>query len=775
MKISLQTKLSVFSALAILFLILIGGSTAFSEISQPASIDVKKSAREFVSAHHLAYRQKADLYKLKNADAAKAKPLIRAYTYNIGVAKKKYAELKSLSLAQGAGETSLTFPLNSAELKPNSTAYRDLVQFINTLSRNSNGRKILLFSIGGPSSPGEELHNSELPRQRTMAPIPILEQHLINFPHESFEIVDESRAYSPKTTEKKEVQTHRRVKLMAVYDDNAVYSPQAMATPQPYAQTTTMAPMPPQMYQTPETYEAVTPSLPMPRQQAMPASQTPQPQVPMSYQSAPVNTLPRNGFSQFTNTLGMNFIYVPAGTFTMGSPSTELRRSKGERQHEVTLTRGYWLMNTEVTQGQWIEVMGENPSHFMNCGLDCPVENVRWSDVKKFIEKLNQMENTQRYRLPTEAEWENAARGGTQTAFFSGPMVMKRDFNSNQFLNHVAWYYHNSDEATHQVAGKEPNAWGFYDMHGNVWEWCNDWHSPYPFHSVVDPDGAETGSAKIRRGGSWAHYPEYCRSAYRSLYESEDRSPEIGFRLALSDAEPVPMKPMVAPPQPPPCAFQVYPASKLHAWKKEEFTFQVSSSAQNCEAIATPNQDWIHIPHPAVQGDTPVTYVVDANPNPNPREGIIHIGETPFHITQMGRTPVIRKPRPLEPMPEPGPIAADQCILVEDILFADDSSRIQAGMKPVLDRAAFLLNQYEGPIELRGHTSGIGNEGYNKALGEKRARAVKEYLIYRGVDASRMKIYSLGEVEPKYTNKTSHGRRLNRRVEIRVLGSMKGN
>jgi formylglycine-generating enzyme required for sulfatase activity len=221
------------------------------------------------------------------------------------------------------------------------------------------------------------------------------------------------------------------------------------------------------------------------------------------------------------NSLGMRFVYIPPGSFMMGSPSGEAKRDKDETQHRVTLTRGYYMQTTEVTQGQWERVMGSNPSHFKNCGDNCPVEKVSWEDCQQFIRKLNGMEETRKYRLPTEAEWEYAARSGT-TGAYAGD------------LDAMAWYDNNSGSKTHAVGGKAPNAWGLYDMHGNVWEWCQDWYGDYPSGSVTDPAGANSSSYRVVRGGGWSRYAGGCRSADRGRIAPGYRDSLLGFRLAFS-------------------------------------------------------------------------------------------------------------------------------------------------------------------------------------------------------------------------------------------------
>ena len=170
----------------------------------------------------------------------------------------------------------------------------------------------------------------------------------------------------------------------------------------------------------------------------------------------------------FTNTIDQTFVYIKPGSFLMGSPSDETGRSADETQHRVTLTKGFYMQTTEVTQGQWQTVMEKKPAYFQDCGDLCPVESVSWDDVQKFIDILNQRPGTHRYRLPTEAEWEYAARAGT-TGSFAGSSV-----------DNVAWHRDNSGDRTHPVGMKAPNAWNLYDMHGNVSEWVQDWYEEYP-------------------------------------------------------------------------------------------------------------------------------------------------------------------------------------------------------------------------------------------------------------------------------------------------------
>ncbi len=231
----------------------------------------------------------------------------------------------------------------------------------------------------------------------------------------------------------------------------------------------------------------------------------------------------------------LEMIWVNKGTFIMGSPSGESGREGDETQHEVTLTKGFWLGTYEVTQAQWYAVMGTDPSHFK--GSQRPVEQVSYDDALAFCRRLTEKEraagrlsNKYEYTLPTEAQWEYACRAGTKTALNNG--------TENNFAE-VAWYGSdgtggNAGGVSHIVGQRKPNAWGFYDMHGNVWEWCLDWYGSYPTTAVTDPEGAGTGPNRMSRGGSWWYVPERSRSANRSYDAPSRRSSDLGFRLALS-------------------------------------------------------------------------------------------------------------------------------------------------------------------------------------------------------------------------------------------------
>jgi formylglycine-generating enzyme required for sulfatase activity len=243
----------------------------------------------------------------------------------------------------------------------------------------------------------------------------------------------------------------------------------------------------------------------------------------------------------FTNSLGMTFVRIPAGTFMMGSPPDEPGRDEEETQHQVTLTQDFYMMTTEVTQDQWEAVMGSNPSYSDPCGGNCPVETVSWNEVQDFIAALNAVDG-RTYRLPREAEWEYAARAGTTTAFYNG-MITVSDYCAplDPNLDQIGWYCGNdpSDGSTtsHPVAQKQPNAWGLYDIAGNVYEWCQDWYGNYPTGAVSDPTGPADGSYRVLRSGSYGSGARYCRSANRRNYSPSLHSRYYGFRLALSPGQ----------------------------------------------------------------------------------------------------------------------------------------------------------------------------------------------------------------------------------------------
>jgi formylglycine-generating enzyme required for sulfatase activity len=225
-----------------------------------------------------------------------------------------------------------------------------------------------------------------------------------------------------------------------------------------------------------------------------------------------------------------SFVTVGPGTFIMGSPEHEPGRGRDETQHEVTLSSGFSIQETPVTQRQWKSVMGNNPSHFQQGGGDCPVEGVSWNDCQEFIKRIN-ITGKYSYRLPTEAEWEYACRAGSSSSFFNGEITKKILSRRDPCLDAIGWYIGNSGKKTHPVAEKKPNAWGLFDMHGNVFEWCQDWYGKLGAVSRTDPRGASLGPGCVVRGGSWSSNPQDCRSARRFYRAPSLRCDIVGFRL----------------------------------------------------------------------------------------------------------------------------------------------------------------------------------------------------------------------------------------------------
>jgi formylglycine-generating enzyme required for sulfatase activity len=230
----------------------------------------------------------------------------------------------------------------------------------------------------------------------------------------------------------------------------------------------------------------------------------------------------------------MKFVYIKPGTFQMGSPESEEGRSSNEKQHTVTLTQGFYMQTTEVTKRQWFAIMEKGPSYFKSCGDDCPVIKIPWHDAQAFIQKLNQKEGGNEYRLPTEAEWEYAARAGSTTAFANGE-ISELQCGNDPNLSAIGWYCGNSgqsfDRSIYPVAQKNPNGWGLFDMHGNVSEWCGDWYGDYPSGPVIDPTGPLSGSYRVIRGGSYHRHAGDCRSAVRNWWNPVKPNGEVGFRI----------------------------------------------------------------------------------------------------------------------------------------------------------------------------------------------------------------------------------------------------
>ncbi len=252
----------------------------------------------------------------------------------------------------------------------------------------------------------------------------------------------------------------------------------------------------------------------------------------------------------YTNKLGMKFVLIPRGSFLMGSPKSELGRQWHEKQHTVVISKNFYLGETEVTQGQWKKLVGFNPSSFSNLGKNYPVDTVSWDQCMEFISLLNKYEGTNKYRLPTEAEWEYACRAGSTTAFAKGPITTVSCNEPEPAILEMAWYCYNSglanparDFKPRPVQTKLPNIWGLYDMHGNVQEWVLDsckWRNFWRTKTgvitntykdnIVDPLNKE-GKHRIIRGGGWYQTSKYQRSAYKGLYKPGVKRNSLGFRI----------------------------------------------------------------------------------------------------------------------------------------------------------------------------------------------------------------------------------------------------
>ena len=217
-------------------------------------------------------------------------------------------------------------------------------------------------------------------------------------------------------------------------------------------------------------------------------------------------------------------VYVPGGTFTMGGTSEQGSDAYDDEKptHNVTLS-SYYICKYEVTQALWRAVMGSNPSNFK--GDNLPVESVSWNDCQAFINRLNSYTG-RNFRLPTEAEWEFAARGGNYSRHYK--------YSGSNYIDDVAWYIDNSNKRPHPVGTKQPNELSIYDMSGNVGEWCSDWYGSYSSYSQSNPTGATSGSYRVERGGSWVSGARYCRTSSRGGSTPGYCSDGIGLRLVLS-------------------------------------------------------------------------------------------------------------------------------------------------------------------------------------------------------------------------------------------------
>lgn len=231
----------------------------------------------------------------------------------------------------------------------------------------------------------------------------------------------------------------------------------------------------------------------------------------------------------------LRLLGIPPGTYRRGSDTSETGRDRDEGPcHEVTLSRGFFLGSHEVTQAQWTAVMGSNPAVFKRSlnARECPVESVSWDDCQRFIARINDLGLASgTFRLPTEAEWEYAARAGTTTRFPWGHDIREAEIHAH------AWANSRSFAITHPVGRKHANAWGLFDMHGNVWEWCSDLYGPYSAGPHTDPAGPTSGRERVFRGGSWYDFPTSLRSANRHRHLPDGRYTAIGLRLAFTRAD----------------------------------------------------------------------------------------------------------------------------------------------------------------------------------------------------------------------------------------------
>ena len=253
-----------------------------------------------------------------------------------------------------------------------------------------------------------------------------------------------------------------------------------------------------------------------------------------TYQMTVITIPPTTSNNTINNTISIpvkdgiiiDMVRVEAGTFTMGATS-EMENPWDDEfpTHQVTLTNDYYIGKYEVTQALWQAVMGNNPSHFK--GDNLPVESISWDSCQKFISNLNKITG-KKFRLPTEAEWEYAARCGNKTNDYQ--------YSGSNNISDVGWYKDNSGSKTHRVGLKQANELGIYDMTGNVWEWCQDWHGDYSSSSQTNPTGVTTGSHRVCRGGCWHVEAIDCRSSSRIGYSTErNGSSGLGIRLALSE------------------------------------------------------------------------------------------------------------------------------------------------------------------------------------------------------------------------------------------------
>jgi formylglycine-generating enzyme required for sulfatase activity len=255
-----------------------------------------------------------------------------------------------------------------------------------------------------------------------------------------------------------------------------------------------------------------------------------------SYASPPVGDDAEPGDVREFTKLKIKFCWCPPGEFRMGSSDDAPGHLNNETQSDVTFSKGFWIQQTELTQNQYEQLMGSNPAFFK--GPQNPIESLTWTEATEFCRRLSELppENKagNRFRLPTEAEWEYACRAGSTTEFCFG--------DDEAGLDQYGWYNKNSGRATHPVGEKRANAWGLRDMHGNVMEWCQDFYGEYPRKAVTDPRGPESGDKRVLRGGGWFFVPMFLRSAHRDAYLPSARYVGLGFRLVATAAPDVTLR-----------------------------------------------------------------------------------------------------------------------------------------------------------------------------------------------------------------------------------------
>ncbi|MBR6060282.1 MAG: formylglycine-generating enzyme family protein [Victivallales bacterium] len=236
----------------------------------------------------------------------------------------------------------------------------------------------------------------------------------------------------------------------------------------------------------------------------------------------------------------LELAWCPAGVFMMGSPEKEAERDGDEPQHQVKISKGFWMGIYPVTQKQFKAVMGRNPSNY-DSFENHPVENVTWFDAKEFCMKATdqstKLPDGYAFDLPTEAQWEYACRAGSTSIFHFGAILDGSQANCDGTRPFGTTQEGPNIDCTCDVGSYAPNAWGLYDMHGNVWEWCNDWYGPYQEGFTVDPQGAETGTQRSERGGSWRNAAKRCRTAIRRKSAPEDVYDNLGFRVILTSTK----------------------------------------------------------------------------------------------------------------------------------------------------------------------------------------------------------------------------------------------